>query len=177
MRSGALRNGRSDPHRHRSGVNASSSASTYGQESCQGYLVAEHFTRPEIFTKYLPLAARSSSRRKPAVAAPCRDGATAMIDQHPHTGRFQHRGHLDQLIGLDLHVGEHVQLGESRSSVPVSRKASTPSNAACIVVPTIPRSRSFTRSSRLTLLSTTATPLKRPLSRSRKSSRQRLSVS
>ena len=51
MRSGARRNGQSDPHMHRSGVKASSNACTNGQESSHGYRVAEHFTKPEILTK------------------------------------------------------------------------------------------------------------------------------
>ena len=68
-------------------------------------------------------------------------------------------------------------LRASCSSVAVSRKWSTPSSAACIVVPTTPRSRSRSNSERLVWLSTTATPLNRPFPRARKSNRHRLSVS
>jgi len=35
-----------------------------------------------------------------------------VVDQDAPPGRFQSRGHLDQLVPVDLHVGEHLQSGE-----------------------------------------------------------------
>ena len=59
-----------------------------------------------------------------------------MVDQDANPGRLQNGCHLEQLVALDLDVGEHVQMQRaSRSSASVSRKCSTPSREACIVVP------------------------------------------
>ena len=112
MRSGARRKGQSDPHMHRSGVNASSNACTNGHESSHGYLVAEHFTKPEILTKYRPLDARSSNAEIRAGSGQRWIWPPAVVDQDTHPGRLQYRGHLDQLVRFHLHVSEHLQIGE-----------------------------------------------------------------
>ena len=143
MRSGARRNGQSDPHMHRSGVNASSSACTYGQESSQGYRCRGALHQPEIFTKYRPVDARSSSAAKARLIEP------GGRDRVARNGRSAPAPRTVPASGPSRPVGRRRPARRRTcparpgrcSSGAVSRKWSTPSSAACMVVPTMPRPR------------------------------------
>ena len=126
-----------------------------------GSVVAEHFTKPEILTKYRPLDARSSNRRKPGWFNPAAGSGRPQWSIRTRTPDGSRIGAISiSWFAVDLHVGEHVQGGEiAQQRLQCHGSGSTPSSAACIVMPTTPRPRSRSSSARLMSLSTTATPL------------------